>query len=183
MCFCCVVCVLCVCVICPCRLKVKETFPNTFAIIAHIVDRVLTSEWRSVAKRADPIVWMTSRRSLCALLMPATAITSIIDAGPRWRDEAEKSMCECIDSGSTLSERLFSGCVIAVVEHRLAKHMNDAVAKLCAFRPAFGNLLCDINVDDIRSTALAQAAEIQGASADDDVVEVVVVHLVSSSRY
>ena len=173
------VCVLCVA---PCRLKVAEKFTKTFEVVAHVVDRLLTTEWRSVAKRADPIVWMTSRRNLCALLMPATAIAAIIAAGPRWRDEAEKSMCQCIDSGSTLAERLFSGCVIAVVEHRLAKHMNDAVAKLCAFRPTFGNNLCEIDVDDIRSTALAQAADIQGASADDDVVEVVVAHLVSSSR-
>jgi len=69
-------------------LKVKDNFPETFEVVAHIVDRVLTSEWRCVAKRADPIVWMTSRQQVCALLMPAAAMTQIIAAGPRWRDDA-----------------------------------------------------------------------------------------------
>jgi len=90
-------------------------------------------------------------------------------------------MTQCIDAGSTLAERLFSGCVIVVVEHRLAIHMNTAVGRLTAFRPAIGDRLTEAHVDDIRATALAEVAAIRGASSDD-VVEVVVAHLLSSSR-
>ena len=115
MCACVVLCGCVVCVMCPCRLKVKDKFPDTFEVVAHIVDRVLTSEWRSVATHDGPIVWMTSRQQVCALMMPAEAISRIIAAGPRWRDDAEGAMTQCIDAGSTLAERLVSGCVIEVV--------------------------------------------------------------------
>ena len=89
-------------------------------------------------------------------------------------------MCRCLDSGSTLASLLFSGCVQAVAEHRLEKHMTESVQKLMAYKPAFGTTLGEGTVNDIRSTALAEAAKLPGASSDV-VVAVVVASILSSS--
>ena len=148
------------------RLQVKQNFPATFAVVDHLVDKILTTEWRSCGKRADPIVWLSSRVSICSLLMPPEAIKKIIGAGPRWRDEAEEAMTQCIDQGSTLASLLFSGCVQAVAEHRLCKHMEAAVGKLIAFRPTFAGVVTETDVQEIRATALAEAMTIPGALSE-----------------
>ena len=145
------------------RLQVHTKHHDLFAVVEHLVDRILLLEWKAAGKNADPICWLRSRVPQCSLLSKKDDIAAILDSGLEWRKKAQEPMCACIDGGSHLASALFSACVIETVKDKVCDVMEAGVKALISLRPAFGMSVRQADVDRIRGETLVKVNGVKAA--------------------
>ena len=77
---------------------------------------------------------------LLHLLFKPEALFPILDSGDNWKvnEEAKKGLMACVDSGWSIGETLFSGCLDAVLVTKLKETMAAGIDRMRKHKPLKG---------------------------------------------
>ena len=114
---------------CLCRLGLNETHKDIYSLVNHLVDSILCTQWRTVAKSHDPVAWAIGRRHELELVMPKANLTKICQCLAGQLSTVQQDMVKCIEAGSELASLLFSSSVEAAMEGDIRKAMEGELDK------------------------------------------------------
>ena len=126
----------------PARIDAKSKWPGRLEMVSHLVDRVLTMQWQSVAKKSCPFEWVGPRvRELC-LLHDRTHLEEIKKARDAScpMDAAHDAIISILDDSTTISSKLFSASLHVVTNGKIADTLGKATLWLLDTLPSSGVL-------------------------------------------
>ena len=113
---------------CFCRLGLNEVHADVFELVRHLVDSILCTQWRTVAKSHDPVSWAIGRQHELNLVMPKVNLANIVRCPAGQLASVHTDMVACIEAGSEIASMLFSSSVGSVMEDAVKKAMNEVLA-------------------------------------------------------
>ena len=146
---------------CVSRLSLHTVFPVVFSYVLPIVDRLLCTEWRLIARESCPIQFCKTRLSELSLVMPREHLKQVAAAGDKWRSIASESLIACVNEGSMIGD-LISGCSPNILENNVAKIMSDGVAKIWVIKPLLSLPISSADIDRLKGETMTKVMEIPG---------------------